>query len=200
VPLGDPVADAPRTRVQEQPDPLELIDRDLDEVVARTQRAELQIPLPGVGPGSKPTCSAATVRSSSRASVCSRLIRLFAAPAESGTARSIASRSGRRTAGSSSTVYGVRTAIMPQPMSTPTAAGMIAPRVGMTDPTVAPRPRCASGISARCGWMNGIEAVVIACWRVPSSRMDAQLKSALVICSIVFPLVPSRHGDGRGAT
>ena len=46
----------------------------------------------------------------------------------------------------------VRTAIMPQPMSTPTAAGMIAPTVGMTLPTVAPLPRCASGISARCGW------------------------------------------------
>lgn len=55
---------------------------------------------------------------------------------------------------------GVRTAIMPQPMSTPTAAGMIAPSVGMTDPTVAPLPRCASGIIARCGWMNGMREVV----------------------------------------
>jgi len=45
----------------------------------------------------------------------------------------------------------VRTAAMPQPMSTPTAAGMIAPSVGITDPTVDPLPRCASGISARCG-------------------------------------------------
>ncbi len=45
----------------------------------------------------------------------------------------------------------VRTAIMPQPMSTPTAAGMMAPSVGMTEPTVAPLPRCASGMSARCG-------------------------------------------------
>ena len=35
---------------------------------------------------------------------------------------------------------GVRTAIMPQPMSTPTAAGMIAPSVGSTVPTVAPLP------------------------------------------------------------
>ena len=32
----------------------------------------------------------------------------------------------------------VFTAIMPQPISTPTAAGMIAPRVGITLPTVAP--------------------------------------------------------------
>ena len=40
---------------------------------------------------------------------------------------------------------------MPQPMSTPTAAGMIAPSVGMTEPTVAPMPRWASGMSATCG-------------------------------------------------
>ena len=58
-------------------------------------------------------------------------------------------RRGRR--GRSAAANWVRTAIMPQPMSTPTAAGMIAPTVGMTLPTVAPLPRCASGISARCG-------------------------------------------------
>ena len=43
----------------------------------------------------------------------------------------------------------VLTAIMPQPISTPTAAGMIAPFVGTTDPTVAPMPRCTSGITAK---------------------------------------------------
>jgi len=53
----------------------------------------------------------------------------------------------------------VRTAIIPQPMSTPTAAGMIAPSVGITDPTAAPFPWWASGISARCGQMKGMEAV-----------------------------------------
>src|SRR5689334_17736568 len=63
---------------------------------------------------------------------------------------------------------------MPQPMSTPTAAGMIAPRVGMTDPTVAPLPRCASGINARCGKMNGILLARTACSAVLSSRIDAQ--------------------------
>ena len=42
----------------------------------------------------------------------------------------------------------VCTAIMPQPMSTPTAAGMIAPLVGITLPTVAPIPQCTSGIAA----------------------------------------------------
>ena len=101
----------------------------------------------------------------------------------------MASRSGFRSAGSSLAAYCVRTAIMPQPMSTPTAAGMIAPSVGMTDPTVAPSPRCASGISARCGWMNGIVAVVTACSRAPSSRMEAQFMSFGVICSIVLSLL-----------
>jgi hypothetical protein len=78
---------------------------------------------------------------------------------------------------------------MPQPMSTPTAAGMIAPRVGITEPTVAPLPRCASGISAMCGKMNGIDAVSIACCRVVSSRIDAQfmiLPCSVLICSIVI--------------
>ena len=42
----------------------------------------------------------------------------------------------------------VRAAIMPQPMSTPTAAGRMAPSVTITDPTVAPFPKWASGISA----------------------------------------------------
>jgi hypothetical protein len=37
---------------------------------------------------------------------------------------------------------------MPQPMSTPTAPGTIAPVIGMTLPTVAPMPVCTSGITA----------------------------------------------------
>lgn len=41
----------------------------------------------------------------------------------------------------------VCTAIMPQLMSTPTAAGMIAPRVGITLPMVAPMPQCTSGFA-----------------------------------------------------
>ena len=61
-------------------------------------------------------------------------------------AQRLAGRPGR-----SAAVNWVRTAIIPQPMSTPTAAGMIAPSVGMTLPTVAPLPRWASGISATCG-------------------------------------------------
>jgi hypothetical protein len=41
-------------------------------------------------------------------------------------------------------------AIIPQPMSTPTAAGMIALSVGITEPMVAPMPTCTSGIAAMC--------------------------------------------------
>ena len=74
---------------------------------------------------------------------------------------------------------------MPQPMSTPTAAGMIAPSVGITDPTVAPLPRWASGISARCGWMNGMLDVRSAWARVSGSRIEAQFMNRLLICSMV---------------
>lgn len=42
----------------------------------------------------------------------------------------------------------VLTAIMPQPISTPTAAGMMARSVAMTLPTVAPMPQWTSGIAA----------------------------------------------------
>ena len=75
----------------------------------------------------------------------------------------------------SSAVNCVRTLSIPHPISTPTAAGMIAPSVGITDPTVAPFPWCASGIRARCGKMNGMDAVRSACSRAWGSRIDAQL-------------------------
>ncbi len=47
----------------------------------------------------------------------------------------------------------------------------------MTDPTVAPRPKWASGIGARCGWMNGRREVCSAWARVCGSRMLPQLNS-----------------------
>ena len=72
-------------------------------------------------------------------------------PLPTGTLRSIELRSSARSSGRSSARSVVRTAAMPQPMSTPTAAGMIAPRVGTTEPTVAPMPRCTSGITATHG-------------------------------------------------
>jgi hypothetical protein len=58
-----------------------------------------------------------------------------------GTALSISARIGARSSGRSFAVSEVRTADIPQPMSTPTAAGMIACLVAITDPTVAPLPR-----------------------------------------------------------
>jgi hypothetical protein len=62
---------------------------------------------------------------------------------------------------------------MPQPMSTPTAAGMMAPLVGMTDPTVDPMPTWASGMSAMCPDTNGRSAALLACSKVASSISDA---------------------------
>ena len=67
----------------------------------------------------------------------------------------------------------VSTAAMPQPMSTPTAAGMIAASVAMTLPTVEPLPTCASGISASGFTTNGIDAVTRACAIAAGSRVDA---------------------------
>jgi hypothetical protein len=55
-------------------------------------------------------------------------------------------------------------------MSTPTAAGMIAPRVGITLPTVASMPQCTSGIAATHLYMNGNCATFRSCWRAASSR------------------------------
>ncbi len=48
---------------------------------------------------------------------------------------------------------------MPHPMSTPTAAGMMAPLVGITDPTVAPMPTWASGMRATWPSTMGSRAV-----------------------------------------
>ena len=70
--------------------------------------------------------------------------------------------------GKSDAVRVVLAAIMPQPMSTPTAAGMTARSVGMTLPTVDPLPTCTSGITAMCLKMNGIFAV-LASWVLASS-------------------------------
>ncbi|MNH28584.1 hypothetical protein D3C79_887620 [compost metagenome] len=80
-----------------------------------------------------------------------------------GTACSMALRSRCKLSGRSAATSEVQAAIMPQPISTPTAAGIIAPRVGITLPMVEPLPRCTSGITARCLKMNGIFAVFISC-------------------------------------
>ncbi len=80
-----------------------------------------------------------------------------------GTARSIALRSGPRLSGRSSARKVVLQAIIPQPMSTPTAAGMMALKVGITEPTVAPMPRCTSGIAATCLKTIGKRAALANC-------------------------------------
>ena len=81
----------------------------------------------------------------------------------SGTASSIASRVRRRLSGSSPAVSDRRTAVIPHPMSTPTAAGISALRVGITDPTVAPMPRCTSGIAATCPCTIGSRETAPSC-------------------------------------
>jgi hypothetical protein len=60
-------------------------------------------------------------------------------------------------------------AIMPQPMSTPTAAGMMARSVGITEPTVAPMPRCTSGIAATWWCTIGRREMLTSCWRAAGS-------------------------------
>ena len=61
-------------------------------------------------------------------------------PKPTGTAASICDRSRARSSGRSSARSEVRTAVIPQPMSTPTAAGDTASRIAITEPTVAPLP------------------------------------------------------------
>src|ERR1700739_3787171 len=75
-----------------------------------------------------------------------------------------------RFSGRSLAFKSVCTAIMPQPISTPTAAGIIAPLVGITLPTVAPMPQCTSGIAATHLKMNGSCATFSSCLRASSSR------------------------------
>ena len=87
----------------------------------------------------------------------------------------------------------VRTAAMPQPMSTPTAAGMIAPTVGITEPTVAPIPQCTSGITATWLWMKGRLATLRSWVRAEPSTGRPWVQAligappSLAICS--YPLI-----------
>src|SRR5439155_7116198 len=67
-----------------------------------------------------------------------------------GIASSIASRKSFNLPSRIPLLNGVFTAIMPQPMSTPTVAGITASLVAITEPTMLPLPKCASGIKATC--------------------------------------------------
>ena len=82
---------------------------------------------------------------------------------------------GPRSSGSCVLFRLVWLAIMPHPMSTPMADGMTAPFVGITDPTVEPIPKCASGISATCPSTMGRRDSILACSSVFGSISDAQL-------------------------
>jgi hypothetical protein len=153
--------------VQEQPHAVALVQAHFDEVVAGAQRAELQPPLRCDRIGLVDPVQHFEFRN---ACLRARQHPLVVAPC------------GKRNRGRD---RAVQVGEMPQPMSTPTAAGMIAPTVGITLPTVAPLPRCASGINARCGRTNGMDAVRWAWARVWSSRIDAKFASLLDTLTIV---------------
>jgi hypothetical protein len=68
---------------------------------------------------------------------------------------------------------------MPQPMSTPTAEGMIAPRVGITEPTVAPMPQCTSGMTAMCPCTTGRRAVWRSCSRAFSATSTPRVQALM---------------------
>jgi hypothetical protein len=87
-----------------------------------------------------------------------------------GTAASMAERTRDSESGRSFAVRFVRAATMPQPISTPTAAGITAPRVAITEPTVAPMPKCTSGMIATCWCTNGSDATRSTCARASSSN------------------------------
>src|SRR5215470_4709972 len=96
-----------------------------------------------------------------------------------GTARSIAARTSRRLSGRSLAVKVVRSAAIPQPMSTPTAAGMMAPTVGMTLPTVAPTPQWTSGIAATQPRTHGRRATLCSCFAATSSRLTPRIHALI---------------------
>ena len=96
-------------------------------------------------------------------------------PRPAGTTPGMASTNGSSESGSTSARKLVRAAIMPHPMSTPIAAGITAPTVGITLPTVEPFPRWASGIRATWPAMIGSRPSASACASVYGSRSDAQL-------------------------
>ena len=103
-----------------------------------------------------------------------------ARPARCGRAAARASRAAGRSVTSSSA------ATMPQPMSTPTADGMTAPLVGMTEPTVAPMPTWASGMRATWPSTMGRRAVFSAWRMVPGSMSLAhEMSLGLMVTGMV---------------
>ena len=126
--------------MQRQPDGAVAVLGQLDEVIAAAQRAERQPPVPVVLVGRRARLVGEPLeRRDTRPAAVAVSFALFL-PALIGMRRSMPGADGRRVAECPRASSGVRTAIMPQPMSTPTAAGMTAPWVASTVPTVAPLP------------------------------------------------------------
>ena len=80
----------------------------------------------------------------------------------------------------------VETKFIPQPISTPTAFGMMTPSAAMTPPIGIPFPWWVSGIRHAHLWINGSCARWRACSRQPSSAssiFSSQIFTGLFICS-----------------
>src|SRR5579883_2519973 len=123
-------------------------------------------------------------------------------PTPAGTAASIRVSNGSSESGRSSTLRSSWAATIPQPMSTPTAEGITAPSVGMTEPTVAPMPTWASGMRATGPLTTGRRAQRSAWARVCRSTSLAQLISLsdTWVATVLPPLgTGSRpRGSARG--
>jgi hypothetical protein len=165
-PLRQLVADPARAGVQHQPDDLPLVEADLDEVVAGAERAELRR---AVARCRSVSSVAGEPIAASAGGGADRAVPACALPMPAGMRRSMSGISRRRLSGRSAAVRSVSVAIMPQPMSTPIAYGMMAPAVGMTAPIGGPKPVCASGISATCEGTQASDAARAASSSVLSS-------------------------------
>ena len=160
-----------------------LVEADLDEVVARPRACRAghvcrvrslraACASAGVRPAERRRSACATGRRPrpARRGRARRAAAAVRAPPPRWRVRSRASVSGRSLARRA----WCAPRIMPQPMSTPTAAGMIAPRVGMTLPTVAPMPKCTSGIAATHRCTIGSRATFSSWRRACGSRTPVQ--------------------------
>src|SRR5579872_363284 len=130
---------------------------------------------------SVPNCSAILVRSRSPRDVAGDSVlssagssegALCPLPRPAGIASSTSDKSEDRSSGSSLRTRLVRAAIMPQPMSTPTAEGTMAPRMKATEPTVAPIPTWASGMSA-IGFSTNGSAAVRSAWAIVEGSISS---------------------------
>ena len=87
---------------------------------------------------------------------------------------------------------------MPQPISTPTAAGTMAPVVGITEPTVAPLPRCTSGMAATCAWTKGSAATLASCWSASGCASSVHTCTGTRVQSMVCRMVMVVASSLRG--